>query len=100
MGLVKNPERLHSLTTFRKVILKQISIFTFLAEHEQYFEDALGDLPMKFIQRMGGLYNGEIIHGVVRVLEMWKLIYHDAKEYIDAIMAQVPLDHIELLGGE
>lgn|SRR5574341_129131 len=84
-----------SLTTFGKVMLKQIPTFAFLAEHEKYFEDhTLGDLPMKFIQRIGALYNGEVIRGVVRVFETWKFIYHDAKEYIYEILAQVPLDLI------
>jgi predicted transcriptional regulator len=87
-----------SLTTFGRVMLKQIPTFTFLAEHEQYFaEHILGDLPMKFIQRIGALYNGELIHGVVRVLETWKVIYRNAREYIYEIMAQVPLDLIEPL---
>jgi len=98
-GLVeKGTEGLLSLTTFGKVMLKQIPTFAFLAEHEQYFEGhTLGDLPMKFIQRIGALYNGDVIHGVVRVFETWKMIYHDAKEYIYEIMAQVPLDLIEPL---
>jgi len=96
-GLVeKDPEGLLLLTTFGKVMLKQIPTFAFLAEHEQYFEEhTLGDLPMKFIQRIGALYNGEVIHGVVRVFEKWKMIYHDAKEYVYEILAQIPLDLIE-----
>lgn len=96
-GLVeKDPEGLLSLTTFGKVMLKQIPTFAFLAEHGKYFEDhTLGDLPMKFVQRIGALYNGEVIHGVVRVFEKWKTIYHDAKEYIYEVLAQVPLDLIE-----
>ena len=77
-------------------MLKQILTFAFLAEQEKYFEEhTLGDLPMKFIQRIGALYNGEAVHGVVRVFETWKSIYHDAKEYIYEILAQVPLDLIE-----
>ena len=52
---------------------------------------------MKFIQRIGALYNSEIVNGVVRVLETWKSIYHNANEYIYEVMAQVPLDLIEPL---
>jgi len=99
IGLVeKDPDGLLSLTTYGKIILKQIPTFAFLTEHKEYFEEhTLGDLPIKFIQRMGALYNGEIIKGVVRVLETWKGIYHDANEYIYEVMAQVPLDLIEPL---
>ncbi|MEM2759462.1 MAG: transcriptional regulator [Nitrososphaerales archaeon] len=99
VGLVeKDPEGLLSLTTYGKVILKQIPTFAFLTEHKEYFEEhTVGDLPMKFIQRMGALYNGQLIKGVVRVLEVWKDIYYDANEYIYEIMAQVPLDLIEPL---
>jgi predicted transcriptional regulator len=97
VGLVeKNAEGLLSLTTYGKIILKQIPTFAFLTEHNEYFEEhTLGDLPMKFIQRIGALYNGEVIKGVVRVLETWKSIYNDANEYIYEVMAQVPLDLIE-----
>ncbi len=99
IGLVeKDSDGLLSLTTYGKIILKQIPTFAFLTEHKEYFEEhMLGDLPMKFIQRIGALYTGEIINGVVRVLETWKSIYNDANEYIYEIMAQVPLDLIEPL---
>jgi predicted transcriptional regulator len=99
IGLIeKDSDGLLSLTTYGKIILKQIPTFAFLTEHKEYFEEhTLGDLPMKFIQRMGALYKCEIVNGVVRVLEMWKSIYNDANEYIYEIMAQVPLDLIEPL---
>lgn len=99
VGLIeKDSEGLLSLTTYGRIMLKQLPTFAFLTEHKEYFtEHTLGDLPMKFIQRMGALYNSEIIDGVVRVLETWKSIYHNANEYIYEVMAQVPLDLIEPL---
>lgn len=99
VGLIeKDSEGLLSLTTYGRIMLKQLPTFAFLTEHKEYFtEHTLGDLPMKFIQRMGALYNSEIIDGVVRVLETWKNIYHNANEYIYEVMAQVPLDLIEPL---
>lgn len=99
IGLVeKDSDGLLSLTTYGKIILKQIPTFAFLTEHKDYFtEHTLGELPVKFVQRIGALYNGQVVKGVVRVLEAWKDIYNDANEYIYEVMSQVPLDLIEPL---
>jgi predicted transcriptional regulator len=100
-GLIqKDPEGLLSITTYGKMVTKQVPSFKFLAEHKQYFEEhTLGDLPMKFIQRIGALSNCDVITGVVAILEKWKTMYRDANEHIREIMAQVPLDLIEPLAS-
>ena len=57
VGLIeKDSEGLLSLTTYGRIMLKQLPTFAFLTEHKEYFtEHTLGDLPMKFIQRLGAL---------------------------------------------
>ncbi len=98
-GLVERySDGLLSLTTYGKTVITQIPSFEFLAKYKSYFEEhTLGDLPMKFIQRIGALNNSELVNGVVAVLERWKSMYANSNEYIMELMAQVPLDLIEPL---
>ncbi len=96
-GLIeKDPEGIFSLTTFGNTIIKQIPTFNFLSKHKEYFsEHVLGELPIKFIMRLGALDRCEYIKGVVAILERWKNIYREANEYIYEIVPQVPIDLIE-----
>lgn len=96
-GLIeKNPEGLFSLTTFGNTIIKQIPTFNYLSKHKEYFsEHVLGELPIKFIMRLGALDKCEYIKGVVAILERWKDIYREADQYIYEIVPQVPMDLIE-----
>jgi predicted transcriptional regulator len=96
-GLVeKDPEGIFSLTTFGNTITKQIPTFNYLSKHKEYFsEHILGELPIKFIMRLGALDKCEFVKGVVAILERWKDIYREAEEYIYEIVPQVPIDLIE-----
>ena len=55
----------------------------------------LGELPIKFIMRLGALDRCEFVKGVVAILERWKDIYREAGEYIYELVPQVPIDLIE-----
>src|ERR671922_2577249 len=72
-GLIeKDPNGIFSLTTFGNTITKQIPTFDFLSQYKEYFsEHTLGELPMKFIQRIGALENCEFVKGIVTILERW-----------------------------
>lgn len=96
-GLIeKNPDGIFSLTTFGNTIIKQIPTFNYLSKHKEYFsEHVLGELPFKFIMRLGALDRCEYVKGVVAILERWKGIYREAGEYIYEIVPQVPIDLIE-----
>jgi predicted transcriptional regulator len=96
-GLIeKNSEGIFSLTTFGSTIIKQIPTLNYLAKHKDYFsEHVLGELPIKFIMRLGALDRCEFVKGVVALLERWKDIYREANEYIYEIVPQVPIDLIE-----
>jgi predicted transcriptional regulator len=96
-GLIeKDPEGIFSLTTFGNTITKQIPTFNYLSKHKEYFsEHILGELPIKFIMRLGALDKCEFVKGVVAILERWKDIYREAEEYIYEIVPQVPIDLIE-----
>jgi predicted transcriptional regulator len=92
----KDPRGIFSLTTFGSTIIKQIPTFDFLSQHKEYFsEHTLGEVPMKFEQRIGSLDDCELIRGIVAILELWKQIYRDSESYILEIIPQVPLDLIE-----
>jgi predicted transcriptional regulator len=84
------------LTTFGNIVIKQISTFGFLSRNRSYFsEHILGDMPMKFIQRIGSLDNSEYISGFVAVVELWKKLYDSSSEYIYAMLPQIPFELIE-----
>ncbi|HEX2472641.1 MAG TPA: ArsR family transcriptional regulator [Nitrososphaera sp.] len=96
-GLIeKDPEGIFSLTTFGNTIIKQIPTFNYLSKYKEYFsEHVLGELPIKFIMRLGALDKCEFIKGIVAILERWKDIYRQADQYIYEIVPQVPIDLIE-----
>ena len=96
-GLIeKNPEGVFSLTTFGNTIIKQIPTFNYLSMHKEYFsEHIFGELPIKFVMRLGALDRCEYVKGVVAILERWKNIYREADQYIYEIVPQVPIDLIE-----
>ena len=96
-GLIeKDPEGVFSLTTFGNTIIKQIPTFNYLSKYKEYFsEHILGELPIKFIMRLGALDKCEHIKGIVAILERWKDIYRQADQYICEIVPQVPIDLIE-----
>jgi predicted transcriptional regulator len=97
VGLIKkNSDGTFSLTTFGNTIIKQIPAYDFLSRNKEYFSGHfLGEIPMKFIQRIGALDNSEYIHGMVAVMELWKQIYKESSDYIYGMLPQIPLDLIE-----
>src|SRR4026207_317859 len=97
VGLIKkDSEGMFSLTTFGNTIIKQIPTFDFLSRNKEYFSDHfLGEIPMKFNQRIGALDNSEYIHGMVAVIERWKELYNESTEYIYGMLPQIPLDLIK-----
>jgi predicted transcriptional regulator len=98
-GLVmKDSEGDLILTPYGITIVSLIPSYDFLFNQKEYFlEHSLGELPRKFIQRLGSLHNCEIVHGVMAILQRWKTLYAMSNEYIKEIMAQVPLDLIETI---
>ena len=61
-----------SLSTFVNIIIRQISTFSYLSTYQSYFSEHIaGDIPMKFIYRIGALNKCEFLHGIVAVIERW-----------------------------
>jgi predicted transcriptional regulator len=87
----------YSLTTFGNTITTQIPSINFLSKNKNYFSDHyFGNLPMKFIQRIGSLDDSKFIQGLVAVIEEIKEMYRHSHEYIYGMIPQVPLDLIEV----
>lgn len=96
--IMKDKDGYYDLTTYGKTMCTQVPSLLFLSKNRKYFETHdFGDLPMKFIQRIGALAGGQQVKGFVKVLEQWKSVYTNANEYIYEIFAEVPLDLIEPL---
>jgi predicted transcriptional regulator len=100
-GLVaKDKEGELVLTAYGGMVVTMIPSYDFLYRNRDFFLDhSLGDLPPKFIQRMGALQKCEMVHGVMAILQRWKNLYSESEKYIREIMAQVPLDLIETVSG-
>jgi predicted transcriptional regulator len=98
-GLIKkDKDGYYELTTYGKTICTQVPSLLFLSKNRKYFENHdFGDVPMKFIQRIGALAGGQQVKGFVKVLEQWKNIYKNADEFVYQIFTEVPLDLIEPL---
>jgi predicted transcriptional regulator len=98
-GLIeKDSQGNFSLTTFGNTIIKQIPTINFLSRNKDYFSDHIfGDIPMKFIQRIGALDDCEFCPSFVAVIERWKELYNESTEYIFAMLPQIPLDLIQTI---
>lgn len=98
-GLItKDRDGSYKITTFGKSICYQIPSIAFLSENKEYFtHHTFGNVPPKFMRRIGDLENCEHISGVSRVFEKWKSLYKNADEYIYNILTETPLDLMELI---
>jgi len=100
-GLVaKDKEGELVLTAYGRTVVTIIPSYDFLYYNRDFFLDhSLGELPPKFIQRLGALSGSEIVHGVMAILQRWKNLYSGSEKFIKEIMSQVPLDLIETVSN-
>ena len=89
--IMKDSEGDYSITTYGKIVCGQMSSIQFMSENKKYFKNHdFGNIPQKFLQRIGALAEGQQIKGFVKVMEKWKDIYKNADEYIFNILYEVP----------
>jgi predicted transcriptional regulator len=89
--ILKNTDGTFHLTIRGENICSQIPSIAFVLENTKYFENhTFGDLPNKFRQRIGDLYEHKHIKGVVRVLEKWKQVHNNSNQYIYNVLTEVP----------
>lgn len=85
----------YHLTVYGRTICSQIPSLVFLSDNRKYFErHNFGDIPIKFIMRIGQLAQGQHIVGVAKILEKWKSVFKNADEFIYEMLTEVPLDII------
>jgi predicted transcriptional regulator len=97
-GLVrKESGNSYSLTTLGSTTLMQVSSIKFLADNTKYFsEHSLGELPAKFIQRIGALVDSSFLDNPVAVFEHQKELIDSTQEYLHVALPQVPSYLIDL----
>lgn len=89
--ITKDSEGDYSITTYGKIVCGQMSSIQFMSENKKYFKNHdFGNIPQKFLQRIGALAGGQPIKGFVKVMEKWKDVYKNADEYIFNILHEVP----------
>jgi predicted transcriptional regulator len=89
--ITKDSEGDYTITPFGTIICAQIPSTQFLSSNKKYFKDHnFGDIPQKFLQRIGALVDGKQVKGFVKIMEKWKEIYQNAEEYIENILYEVP----------
>lgn len=88
------------LTPYGESIVSLIPSYAFMFKNREYFSDhTFGDLPLKFILRIGSLAECEVVNGVMAILQRWKYIFLSSNKYIKEIISEVPVDLIEILSS-
>lgn len=97
----KETDGSYHLTTYGMTVCNQIPSLAFVAANKKYFKNHdFGDLPQKYIQRIGALEKNQYIKGFTKVMERWKNIIGNANEYIYGILLEEPLDLIEPIANK
>ena len=92
----KDADGYYSLTTYGRTICSQIPSLLFVSGNKKYFKTHdFGDIPQKFIQRIGALLPGQHYKGFTRVLEQWRHICENSEKYIYDILSEEPPDLME-----
>ncbi|MFL6309772.1 MAG: helix-turn-helix transcriptional regulator [Nitrososphaera sp.] len=101
-GLVKKESgNSYSLTTLGSTTLMQLASIKFLADNSKYFsEHSLGELPAKYIQRVGALFDSTFLDNPVAVFEYQKDLIDNTEEHLDVVLPQMPsylIEYVQVL---
>lgn len=97
----KDTDGSYHLTVYGMTVCNQIPSLAFVAANKKYFKNHdFGDLPQKYIQRIGALEQNQHIKGFTKVMERWKNIIENANEYICGILLEEPLDLLEPIANK
>jgi predicted transcriptional regulator len=88
-GLVRREDGSLHLTEYGRIVTKQIPYFIFMKKHSKFFEEhRLGEIPEKFLQRIGALQSCELVISVAAVMERLKKMESDAKRQLRIMPSQ------------
>jgi predicted transcriptional regulator len=94
--IVKTKDGTYGLTTYGKTMCTQVPTLVFLSKNQNYFDSHdFGDVPKKFVLRVGQLLNGEYVKGITKVLEKWVDVFNNSQKYVYGILVEEPLELIE-----
>ena len=94
--IIKGNDGKYQLTSYGSILCSLIPSQIFVSKNKEYFSNhGFGDLPQKFIQRIGALESGILINGFTRVVEKWSTIFQNSNEYISGIIIEEPMSLIE-----
>jgi predicted transcriptional regulator len=89
IGLVRRDDGAVHLTEYGRIVTKQIPYFIFIKEHGKFFEEhMLGDIPEKFVQRIGALKSCELVRSMAAVMERLKKLESGTKEQLKMMSSQ------------
>ena len=87
----KNVDGTYSLSNYGKFVHTQVINIKFAQDNKKFFETHdFGDMPVKFIRRLGELSVRKHIKGFVKTLEIWKSIHENAERYIYNVLHEIP----------
>jgi len=97
--IMKDSGGYFDLTSYGRLICNSLMpSLIFVSQNKKFFSDHdFGEIPQKFIQRIGALSSGTLITGFTRVVEKWIDIFENSNEYISGILVEEPLELIEPL---
>ena len=82
----------YELATYGKAFFAILPSLEFLSTNEEYFQEhSFGDMPHKFVQRIGALTNSELVSGFTGVTETWREIFSNAEEYVYGLLVEEPI---------
>jgi len=94
--IIKGNDGKYQLTSYGYLLCSLIPSQIFVSQNKEYFNNhGFGNLPQKFIQRIGALESGTLINGFTRVVEKWSTIFQNSNEYISGIIIEEPMSLIE-----
>lgn len=90
-GLIsKDEENYFYLTPIGQIACNHIPAFVFMSNSNDYFRlHNFGDLPGKFIQRLGSFINCERIIGLTKIIDKWMSIYNNTTKNIYLISSDI-----------
>ena len=97
--IMKDVGNYYNLSTCGHIICASlIPSLGFISQNKKYFKDHdFGEIPQKFIQRIGALASGEFVSSYTKVIERWREIFENSNEYVSGIIVEEPLEIIEPL---
>jgi predicted transcriptional regulator len=87
----------HHVTSYGRLIIKQIQGVRFASEHVGYFSShALEGLPLEFVYRMGELTGSTYVDDLMFSIHCTEKVFREAEEYVWATSDQYPMSTVPL----